>query len=195
MTTTTQYIYARVSTQDQNVQQQVDVLTRDWPTANVFSEKQSGKSLDREQFNAMRDRLKAGDSVLVLSVSRLGRNTLEVLTFIDEMKVLGVAVHVHDLGKLDVTSPTGKIVLTTLAAVAEMQREEILDKQRIGIERAKAEGKYKGKQQTAATVKRCDEALKLISVNGLSKEKAAKAAGVGVATLYRYIKEQQKVAN
>lgn len=183
-----QYIYARVSTKDQNVDQQIEVLQRECPAAIVYSEKKSGKDLDREQFNALRRVVKAGDSIRVLSVSRLGRNTLSVLEFIEEMKGRSVSVYVNDLGGLDVTSPTGKIVLTTLAAVAEMQREEILDKQRIGIDRAQAEGRYKGKQVNPKTVKACKAALGFID-KGLSKESAAKAAGVGIATLYRYIKE------
>jgi len=183
-----QYIYARVSTVDQNVDQQVELLQRECPAAVIYKEKQSGKDLNREQFNALRNIVKGGDSIRVLSVSRLGRNTLAVLQFIEDMKGRSVSVFVHDLGGLDVTSPTGKIVLTTLAAVAEMQREETLDKQRIGIERAQAEGKYKGKQVNPKTVKACKAALEYTN-KGLSKEAAAKAAGVGVATLYRYIKE------
>ena len=186
----TQFIYARVSTTDQNVDQQVKELQKEggWSEATVYAEKLSGKTLDRDQLNALRADLSPLDSILVLSVSRLGRNTIEVLQFIEDMKQLQVKVYVQDLGMIDVTSSMGKLVLTTLAAVAEMQRDEILDKQRIGIERAKAEGKYKGKQQSDKTIKACKAALLDID-KGLSKEKAAKANGVGIATLYRYIKE------
>lgn len=183
-----QYIYARTSTTDQNVKQQADYLLKKWANANVMMEQESGKTIDRPVFNKLSQTVKSGDSILVLSVSRLGRTTTGVLQFIEQMQARGVAVHVDDLGMIDVTSSTGKLVLTTLAAVAEMQREEILEKQRIGIERAKQEGKYKGKQQSQATIRKCEEALKLINKNGLSKEKAAKAAGIGIATLYRYLK-------
>ncbi|OBU46707.1 resolvase [Photobacterium damselae] len=182
------YIYARVSTSEQNVEQQVSHLKTLSPNAIVYKEHCSGKTLDREEFNKLKKAVHKGDRITVLSVSRLGRNTVEVLQFIEDMKDRGVAVCVADLGGIDVCSPMGKLVLTTLAAVAEMQREEILDKQRIGIERAKAEGKYKGKQQSAKTVKACEGALRDIA-RGLSKEKAAKANGVGIATLYRYIKD------
>ncbi|WIH28515.1 recombinase family protein [Photobacterium damselae] len=185
------YIYARVSTSEQNVEQQVSHLKTLSPNAIVYKEHCSGKSLDREEFNKLKKAVRKGDRITVLSVSRLGRNTVEVLQFIEDMKARGVAVCVADLGGIDVCSPMGKLVLTTLAAVAEMQREEILDKQRIGIERAKAEGKYKGKQQSAKTVRNCEAALKDIAM-GLSKEKAAKANGVGIATLYRYIKESKQ---
>ncbi len=188
---TKRYIYARTSTTEQNVNQQAEFLKRIWTDAQAFTEQQSGKDLDRPVLNNLKDRVKEGDALLVLSVSRLGRNTIEVLNFIEEMKTKKVKVHVHDLGELDVTSSTGKIVLTTLAAVAEMQREEILEKQRIGIERAKAEGKYKGKQVSPKTIKKLEQAMKLINENGISKEAAAKAAGIGIASLYRHIQESK----
>lgn len=188
----TVFIYARTSTTDQNVIQQADFLRREYPNASkLFTDQVSGKNLDRPAFKAMLDQVKDGDSIIVLSVSRLGRNTLEVLQFIEEMKNQNVKVKVHDLGGIDVTSHMGKIVLTTLAAVAEMQREEILDKQRIGIERAKAEGKYKGKQVSPKTIKKLKEAMKLINETGLSKEKAARAAGISIASLYRHIQENK----
>lgn len=185
------YIYARTSTTDQNVDQQADALLKVWSDAIVFKEQVSGKTMEREALEELRHVLQAGDSILVLSVSRLGRTTTGVLEFIEEMKQREVSVHVQDLGMIDVTSPMGKLVLTTLAAVAEMQREEILEKQRIGIERAKAEGRYKGKQQSEATVKKCKAAMADIE-KGFSKEKAAKANNIGIATLYRYIKDQTK---
>lgn len=186
----TTYIYARTSTTDQNVDQQVAELQKQAPADSViYKEQLSGKTTNRPSFNEMIDKVVSGDTILVLSVSRLGRNTGEVINFVGNMKDKGVSVKVSDLGGLDITSTTGKLVMTTLSAVAEMQRDEMLEKQRIGIERAKREGKYQGKKQTPATIKKCKEALGYVD-GGMSKEKAAKAVGIGVATLYRYIKEQ-----
>ncbi|PKG80708.1 hypothetical protein CXF85_21560 [Colwellia sp. 75C3] len=81
------------------------------------------------------------------------------------------------------------MILTTLAAVATMQREQLLEKQQIGIATAKAEGKYKGRVRSQKTIDKCIKALEYIDKD-LSKEAAEKAACVGVATLYRYINEQ-----
>lgn len=186
----TKYIYARTSTTDQNVDQQVAKLKEKHNDATVYQEQVSGKSTDRPAFNELKEMVKSGDSIVVLSVSRLGRNTLQVLEFIELMKTNNVSVIVEDLGGIDVTSSMGKLVLTTLAAVAEMQREEILEKQRIGIDRAKAEGKYKGKQQSDKTTKACQEAISLITKMGYSKMKAAKSSRISIATLYRYIKDK-----
>lgn len=191
----TKYIYARTSTTDQNVDQQVDKLKEKHSDGIVYQEQLSGKSTDRPVFNELKEKVAAGDIIVVLSVSRLGRNTVQVLEFIELMKEKSVAVIVDDLGGVDVTSSMGKLVLTTLAAVAEMQRQEILEKQRIGIDRAKAEGLYKGKQQSDKTIKACNEAISLINKMGYSKMKAAKAAGISIATLYRFINAENITLN
>ncbi|TDM55488.1 recombinase family protein [Aliivibrio fischeri] len=200
----TRYIYARVSTQEQNVDQQAAHLLKTWSDAVVFKEKMTGATLDRPVLKDLEKQLKQGDSILVLSINRVGRNTEEIISFIAKMKKLGVSIHVQDLGYLDITHSAGKVVVATLAAVAELQREEILEKQRIGIARAKqedaelvaqgkAKAKYKGKQQSAKTVKACKSAMEDIE-RGLSKQKAANANGIGIATLYRWIKQEELAA-
>jgi DNA invertase Pin-like site-specific DNA recombinase len=184
------YIYARVSTDSQNVTSQVDYLLKKYvtPTENVFAESFTGKSLDRPVFNKLCSLIEGGDTLVVQDLSRLGRNTTEVLNFINEMTSRNVSLIVDDLGRVDVTSATGKMIVTTLAAVATMQREQILEKQAIGIAKARDEGKFKGRQQSPETIKKCNKAIEYIN-QGLSKEAAARGAGVGVATLYRYLKQ------
>ncbi len=133
------------------------------------------------------NKLTNGDTLIVKEVSRLGRRTSEVTSLIDDLKLRGIHLIIDNLGGVDVTSPAGKMIVDVMASLAEMERETMLERQRIGIERAKAEGKFKGKQQSTKTIKACQSAIKDIE-NGLSKEKAAKANGVGIATLYRFIK-------
>lgn len=183
-----QYIYARTSTKGQNVEQQVIYLQSRYKADEVFKDQTTGKSLDRPSFIKLRSTVVAGDSVIVQDLSRIGRNTTEVLEFVEEMSTKQVGIQIDDLGKVDITSAAGKMVLTTLAAVATMQREQMLEKQSIGIATARANGKFKGKQQTQATIDKCQHAQRLLA-KGITKEEAAKAAGVGVATLYRYIKQ------
>jgi DNA invertase Pin-like site-specific DNA recombinase len=185
------YIYARVSTDSQNVTSQVDYLLKKYvtPTENVFAESFTGKSLDRPVFNKLCSLIEGGDTLVVQDLSRLGRNTTEVLNFINEMTSRNVSLIVDDLGRVDVTSATGKMIVTTLAAVATMQREQILEKQAIGIAKARDEGKFKGRQQSPETIKKCNKAIEYIN-QGLSKEAAARGAGVGVATLYRFLKQK-----
>jgi len=185
------YGYARVSTQDQNLDQQIKLLEEsDYPIDRIYRETASGKNVaSRQQWLALLDALKPGDHIVTQSIDRLGRCTRDVLDLIDRCKADRIKVSIIDLGNIDITSATGQLVVTTLSAVAQMHREQMLEKQLLGIERAKAEGKYKGKQQTDHTVRKCQEALRYVDL-GMSKEKAATAAGIGVATLYRYIKKR-----
>jgi len=185
-----QYIYARTSTTEQNVQQQIDYLESKYKADKVFSDQMSGKNIDRPEFNDLIKIVKAGDTIICQDLSRLARDTQSLLSFVEDMTNKKVSIQIDDLGSTDITSATGKMVLTTLAAVATMQREQMLEKQLIGIARAKAEGKFKGKQQSQKTIDACKKALGYID-KGLSKEAASKAAGVGKATLYRYIKENK----
>jgi DNA invertase Pin-like site-specific DNA recombinase len=190
------YIYARTSTKEQNVEQQVKLLADKYKVDRIFSDQTSGKTLDRPDFNILKGLVVSGDSIIVQDLSRIGRNTVEVVTFVEDMISRGVKINVDDLGQIDITSSAGKMVMTTLAAVATMQREQLLEKQAIGIATAvnANDGRYKGKQQSKETIKSCKEALDLIDKMGYSKTKAAKASGVSIATLYRYIKENTKLS-
>lgn len=186
------YIYSRVSTKEQNLQSQANELLLSHPDALVFEEKQSGKSMvDRPVFQNLISTVKAGDRIIVRELSRIGRNTRDVLALFEELESKGVAVLIKEL-QLDSTTATGKMVLTVMASVSQMEREIMLERQKAGIEEAKQAGKYRGKQPSPKTIKACKEAVGYVE-NGMSKEKAAKAAGVGVATLYRYIKTEAKI--
>ena len=185
----TDYIYSRVSTKEQNSKSQAKELLQSYPNATVYEEKQSGKSMiNRHVFQELLNTVKAGDRIIVRELSRIGRNTTDVLALFEELEEKGVAVIIKEL-QVDSTSATGKMVLTIMASVSQMERELMLERQKAGIEEAKKAGKYKGKQQSPKTIKACKEAIGYVKT-GMSKEKAAKAAGVGVATLYRYIKTE-----
>lgn len=185
-----QIIYSRVSSSEQNVQQQADLLSEAYPDALVAMEKESGKNIKRPVLEQVISDLEAGDCLVVYDMSRLSRNTQDFLALLEDFNSLDVGLIIHSMGgqPVDSRSAVGKMILTVLVATATMERELMLEKQAIGIATAKAAGKYKGKQQSQKTINACKEALLYVE-QGLSKEKAAKAAGVGIATLYRYIKE------
>ncbi|WP_258006797.1 recombinase family protein [Vibrio diazotrophicus] len=182
------YGYVRVSTDSQQSDPQANEITKKYPTAKLFTDIASGKSLDRPQLTELLARVKAGDKIVIRELSRLGRSQGELMTLIEEYQKKGIEFEILNIG-VDTSSVSGKMILGILASVAQMERELLLERQAIGIAQAKADGKYKGKQQSPKTLAKCKEALGYVD-NGMSKEKAAKAAGVGIATLYRYIKEQ-----
>ncbi|MFB1088600.1 recombinase family protein [Vibrio diabolicus] len=184
------YLYCRVSTKTQNLQTQLD-LQAHYPDAQLVSEKISGvKSVEeRPEFSKLNDSLADGDSVIVYDLSRLGRNTADLLNLVDDWKKRNIGLIVHNLGgqTVDTNTATGYLMFTVLAAVGQMQRDIQKEKSAAGMAIAVAQGKMKGGRPHKT--KQIEHALKLIHENGLTKQEAAKAAGIGVATVYRALKQ------
>lgn len=179
------FIYTRVSTIDQNVDQQTEYLQQRYVTDKVYSDKLSGKSTDRPEFQKMISQLRTGDSVIVYDISRIGRNVKDVLEFAEHCTNIGVSLTIDRLGGVDITSSTGKLVFTTLAAVAEMQRTEMLEKQSIGIDRAKAEGKFKGRQVSKESKDEFSRVNELVQSGLYSLNKAISLVGMNRSKYYR----------
>lgn len=135
--------YVRVSTAEQNTARQ-EVIMRELNVDKVFIDKISGKSKERPKLKEMMGFVRDGDTVIVESISRFARNTKDLLELVESL----TEKHVEFISKkesIDTTTPSGKFMLTVFAAVAELERGYILDRQREGIAIAKAQGKYKGK--------------------------------------------------
>jgi DNA invertase Pin-like site-specific DNA recombinase len=177
------YAYARVSTKDQNVVQQLQELAKYNPDFQV-SETFTGITTDRPKFQKLLSDLKKGDTLIVREVSRLGRKTAEVLMLVDSLKDKGVKLVVDNLEGLDLTSQAGKLVFTMLAGLAEMEREQMLERQAIGVARAKVEGKYTGRKAIDQVV--IAQAKELVS-RGMTKKLVAKQLNIGESTLYKYL--------
>ena len=111
----------------------------------VYIDRISGKSTDRPELQKMLDYVRKGDTVIVESISRFARNTRDLLELVDRLAKKEVEF-VSQKEAIDTTTPTGKFMLTVFAAVAELEREYILQRQREGIELAKAKGAYKGRK-------------------------------------------------
>ncbi len=177
------YAYARVSTKEQNLSQQLQELDKYNPDFQV-SETFTGTTTDRPKFQKLLSDLKKGDTLVVREVSRLGRKTAEVLMLVDSLKDKGVKLVVDNLEGLDLTSQAGKLVFTMLAGLAEMEREQMLERQAIGVARARAEGKYKGRKAIDEIV--VAQAKELVS-KGMTKKAVAKQLKIGESTLYKYL--------
>lgn len=139
--------YIRVSTTEQSTMRQ-EVLLKDLGVDEVFIDKASGKNTDRPELKRMLNYVRQGDVVIVESISRFARNTRDLLELIEQL----TAKHVEFISKkeaIDTTTPTGKFMITIFGAVAELEREYILQRQQEGIAIAKAQGKYKGRKPIA----------------------------------------------
>ena len=136
--------YIRVSTQEQNTIRQ-EVMMEQLGVEELYIDKASGKNTDRPELKKMMAYVRRGDTVIVESISRFARNTRDLLNLMEQLSAKGVEF-VSKKEAIDTTTPTGKFMLTVFGAVAELEREYILQRQREGIEIAKRQGKYKGRK-------------------------------------------------
>lgn len=137
--------FIRVSTEDQNTIRQ-EILMKQFGVERVYIEIASGKSrTGRPQLEAMMDFVREGDVVIVESISRFARSTRDLLTQVEQLTEKGVGF-VSQKESIDTNTPQGKFMLTVFGAMAELEREQTLQRQREGIAAAKAAGKYKGRK-------------------------------------------------
>lgn len=135
--------YVRVSTEEQNTARQ-EIMLRELGVDELFVDRASGKNADRPELNRMMNFVRRGDTVIVESISRFARNTRDLLDLVERLTEKQVEF-VSRKEAIDTTTRTGKFMLTVFAAVAELEREYILQRQREGIAIAKQQGKYRGR--------------------------------------------------
>jgi DNA invertase Pin-like site-specific DNA recombinase len=177
--------YARVSTEDQHLDAQLEQLHQAG-CKKIYKEKASGVKVDRPQLAAMLDYVREGDMVVACKLDRIARSTKHLLEIVDILERKGVAFRVLNIN-LDTSSPTGKLMLTMLGAIATFEREMMLERQREGISKAKERGQYKGRKPTAR--EKAEQVVKLIA-EGKTKAAVAKELGIGVASVYRIVRMQ-----
>ena len=136
--------YIRISTADQNTARQ-EVLMQELGVEQVFIDRMSGKNMERPELQRMMNFVRQGDTVIVESISRFARNTRDLLELVEQLSAKDVEF-VSKKEAIDTTTPTGKFMLTVFGAVAELEREYILQRQREGIAIAKSNGIYQGRK-------------------------------------------------
>ena len=136
--------YIRVSTQEQNTIRQ-EILMERLGVDELYIDRASGKNAQRPELQKMMEYVRRGDIVIVESISRFARNTRDLLELVERLTDKGVEF-ISQKEAIDTTTPTGKFMLTVFGAVAELEREYILQRQREGIAAAKGQGRYKGRK-------------------------------------------------
>lgn len=179
--------YIRVSTQEQNEARQVKIAN-DAGVEKIFIDKQSGKDANRPQLKAMLDYIREGDTVIVESISRIARNTKDLLNIIEKIESKG-AQFVSMKESIDTSTPTGKFMLTVFGAMATLEREYILQRQAQGIEIAKAEHKYKGKPKQEINEEAFRRECKKWREGMQTATATMEKLGVKPNTFYRRVKE------
>lgn len=181
--------YARVSTQDQNLDRQLDNL-RAAGCERIFNEKMTGTKSDRPELKTMLLTLRSGDVLVIDSFSRLSRSTKDLLELVE--KLTGMGVHLVSLKEnLDTTTATGKLMLTMLSALSQFERDLIAERTVDGLKAARARGRCGGRPRSG-TDKDRKQAYDLYKANIMSLRDIAERFGISLSTLNRWIREQKK---
>jgi putative DNA-invertase from lambdoid prophage Rac len=155
------FAYVRVSTIDQTTTNQIREIEGAGFAVDkrrVVTENISGSvsAAQRPEFAKLLDRVEEGDVLIVTKLDRLGRNAMDVRTTVEGLAVLGVRVHCLALGGVDLTSPAGKMTMQVINAVAEFERDLLIERTNAGIARARAEGKAMGRPSALSEIQRTE---------------------------------------
>lgn len=178
--------YVRVSTEEQNEQRQIEALEK-FNIEKWFKEKVSGKNTDRAELKNMIEFARDGDTIYVLDFSRLARSTIDLLSLVDQLNKKNIHL-VSIKENVDSSTPTGKLMLTMIGAIAEFERANILERQREGIEIAKREGKYVGRQPAKVNKELFETSYEQYITRKLNKIQFAAKINVTRPTLDKLIK-------
>ena len=181
--------YIRVSTEHQETARQQEIMNS-YQVDRIFSEKLSGANADRPQLKAMLDYVREGDTLYVESISRLGRSTRDLLNIIDTLTDKGVTLVSHK-ENIDTDTPAGKFMLTVFAALSQLEREQLKQRQREGIEIAKAQGKYTGRKPIEIDWTRFGQPYGEWKSKSITGRDFMRRMGLSANTFYRRVREYE----
>ena len=179
--------YARVSTDQQVLDRQIDALNK-YGVDKIYTEKMTGTKASRPELDNLRNALRDGDTVVIESLSRLGRSSKDLLTLIEDFDNDGITL-VSLKESIDISTPTGKLLVTVLSALAQFERDLIVERTREGLASARARGRKGGRPKTDP--KKVQNALKLYDSQMHSTKEIAEITGVSIKTLYNAINERK----
>ncbi|ORI18854.1 hypothetical protein BJD99_19115 [Rhodococcus sp. 1163] len=176
--------YARVSTSHQNLDRQLDKLA-EMGAVKIFSDKVSGRTMDRPAWKSCREYLRPGDTLAVDALDRLGRSTLEVIGTVKELVGLGIKIIDKSGRRLDTSDPIGEALVAIMAVMAQMEVDLKAERAAAAREAAAARGQHTGRPRklTTSDAVRAHE----LKAQGLSAGEVGKALGISRASVYRYL--------
>ncbi len=181
--------YGRVSRKDQTAENQRLEIEREGYKLDYWfaDEGVSGavQASRRPQFAHLLQQIRKGETLVVSKLDRLGRDAVDIGSTLRELERREISVFVLQLGKLDMTDPVGKAMLTMLSAVAELERDLLIERTQAGLERAKTQGKKLGRRPSLSETDRI--AVREQGATGVSVSKLARDYGVSRATILRAV--------
>ena len=177
--------YARVSTEQQNLDRQIDMLQK-FGVDYLYNEKMTGTKRNRPELEKLLERLTEGDTVVVESLSRLGRSTKDLIWLMETFNTKGVnPVSLKE--SIDTTTSTGKLLFTLMSALAQFERDVLADRTREGLAAARARGRKGGRRPVDKETVR--KAVKLYKTGQYTVSEITELTGVRKTTLYKNLRE------
>lgn len=180
--------YVRVSTIEQNEARQLEALEK-FEIEKWFVEKISGKDTNRPELQKMLEYVREGDTIYIHDFSRLARSTKDLLEIVERLNEKGVHL-VSNKENIDSSTPTGKLMLTMIGAIAEFERQNLLERQREGIEIAKREGKFKGGRVKKIDDKEFNKSYERYKSREITKTQFAAELKISRPTLDKLLKDK-----
>lgn len=180
--------YARVSTQDQNLDRQRDQL-KQAGCSRIFEEKVSGAKCDRPELGKMLDMLREGDVVVVTELSRLSRSVRDLFGIVGRINEAGAQIRSQKEPWLDTTTPHGRLLFTFFSGISEFERDLIRQRTIEGIEAARARGHHGG--HPVLDARKIELALKMYDSKACTVAEITKATGVSKSALYSYLRSRK----
>jgi len=185
------YGYARVSTQQQDLSRQLDLLNQ-YNCIEILTEKITGTKLDRPELTRLKDKVRPGDTLIIESFSRLGRSTkdlIEIVGYFENKDVKLISIKEN----FDTNTPQGKLMITVFQAFSQFERDIIVQRTKEGLESARARGRKGGRPKVKD--KNIEKALNLYNSKEYSISEIVSMSGISQATLYRYIWKSKTTNN
>ncbi len=180
--------YARVSTQDQNLERQLDQLSA-LGCEKIFQEKITGTKKDRPELDRLLDQLRIGDTIIVCDLTRLSRSTKDLFQIVEQIEQKGANIKSLKESWVDTTTPHGKFMFTLFAGISQFERDLISQRTKDGLASARARGRKGGRPRTPS--KAVDLALKMYESREYSISEISEATNVSKTSLYRYINNKK----
>ncbi|MBZ9626315.1 recombinase family protein [Clostridium sp. FP2] len=177
--------YARVSTEDQSLNRQLDQL-KEFGCAKIFKEKISGTKINRMQLEKMIEQLREGDIIVITELARLSRSTKDLFRLIDTIEKKGANIKSIKENWVDTTTPQGKFMFTIFAGISQFERDLISQRTKEGLVAARARGKKGGRPKIYTTAK-IDLAIKMYNSKDYSLSEITALTGISKTSLYRFI--------
>lgn len=176
--------YARCSTLDQNLDWQIDALTKEG-CDRIFQEKFTGTRKDRPELLRMMDMLREGDTVIICELTRLSRSVKDLFELVEQVEKAGANIKSLKEPWLDTTTPQGRLLFTIFSGVSQFERELIRERTMEGLASARARGRMGGRPGKDKKI--VEQALTLYDSKAYSVDEISKTTGISRATLYKYV--------